>query len=120
MEDPAGAELHGRISNDANRIAVAIQQSGVDQGGQAIHHGQIGVGRGSLHQRLELAQAPQLIQSPSLTTIAKGHGLADPAQQTMHRWMHPGNRAVAVVDSLIAAHPPAQQIAQQQLLRQAH
>jgi hypothetical protein len=38
----------------------------------------------------------------------------------MHRRMHPGAGTGSMVDPLIAARPAAQQITQQQLLRQAH
>ena len=120
MGDATSAELNGRIGHGADQVAMAIEQGRFDQGGQPIHGGEIGISPRPFHQRLQLTEAPELIQSPGLTAIAKGGGLTDPTQEAMHRWMHPRHGSGAVIQALIAAHPPAQQIAQQQLLRQAH
>ena len=51
----------------------------------------------------------------NLRALLKGGGFAHPAQETMHRRMHPGQLARPVVETAITAHPPAQQITQQQL-----
>jgi hypothetical protein len=118
--DATSAELNGRIGHGADQLATAIEQDRFDQSGQAIHSGEIGVSTRPLHQRLQLAEAPELIQSPSLTAIAKGGGLTDPTQEAMHWWMHPRHGPSTVIQALITAHPPAQEVTQQQLLRQAH
>ena len=120
MKDATAAELHGRIRHTADHVAIAPQQGGADQGGQPVHGGLIGIGPSALHEQLLLGQTAQLIEAPGQAPIPKAGRPTDPTQEPVHRRVHPGLRAGAVVKTLIAAHAPAQQITEKKLLGKAH
>jgi hypothetical protein len=120
MNDAAAAELHGSIRHTTDHIAIAPQQGGANQGGQPVDGGLIGIGPSALHVQLLLGQSAQLIEAPGETPLSKAGRPTDPPQKPVHRRMHPGFGAGAVVQALIAAHAPAQQIAEKKLLGKAH
>ena len=116
MGNASRPQLHGGIGQGAEGLSRRPKELGLQKGGQPLQGDGIALGRLTLHKSLPLRQPPELIQTPHQTPLLKGGGFAHPAQEAMHRRMHPGQLARPVVETAITAHPPAQQITQQQLL----
>jgi hypothetical protein len=105
VADVTGAQVHRRIGDAAQGLAVAAEQHRLHQGGQAAESVRIGLRRLPTHECLSLAQPLELIEAPHRASLAEGGGAARPAEQPMHGRVHPGDRTGAVVEALIAAHP---------------
>ena len=112
MEDAATAELHGRIGDAAQHLALLPHQGGIDQSRQPFDRKQVGFGPLTLDKQLLLAETAQLVQTPGKALGAKAAWFADPAQQAMHRRMHPSHHADAVLMAFIATHLTPQQVAE--------
>jgi hypothetical protein len=111
VENPAGFELNRGIGHDADRFLLTIQQSRVDQGGQAIDRGLIRWGRIALHQSLQLSKPAQLIEPPHQAVWAKSRWLGDPSQNPMNRGMHPHRNPGTLVLSIGSVHATAEHVA---------
>ena len=113
--NPAGYRPDGE-----EQLPISAEQRGAHQGREPFEHSRFGFSGRPLDIELQFPQTPQLIQPPDQPAAGEGGRTADPAQQAMHRRMHPAADAAAMVEALIAANLPAQQIAQQQLLGKGH
>jgi len=112
VEDATAAQFNCGIGHVPQVLAVDSDEGRLEQGGQALEGGRIGVGRQPLDESLLLAETPQLIQAPHLAALTKGGGAAHPAQQAMDRGMHPAENPHSMVSALITAHAPGQQVTQ--------
>ena len=101
-------------------LLIGSEDHCIHQGGQAIHGWQIRRSGIPPHKQLQFRQPPQLIQPPGQPPIAQGGGLANPTEEPMHRGVHPSGHTGSMVKALITANPAAQDVAEQQLLRQGH
>ena len=116
VQDAPRAQLHGRISQVTEPLAIATDQGCLQQGRQAFDRLLVGGSAIAAHQGFRVTEATQLIETPGQTPRSEGGRSGDPTEQTMDRWMHPGQTAGTVVLSLITAHTPAQEITEQQLI----
>lgn len=120
MTDAATSQLNGGVSQPTERFTATGEEYGPQQGGQAFQRGEIGLGGFTLHQHLRFGEATQLIEAPDAAPRGQGGRSTGPAEQAVHRRMHPAELTAPMLHSPIASHPTGQEIAQQQLLRKRH
>jgi len=112
VEDATATQFDCGIRHMAQVLAISSDEGRIEQGGQALKGGGIGIGWDPLDKSLLLAEAPELIEAPHLAALAKGGRAAHPAEQAMDGGMHPAEEPSSMVGTLITTHVPGQQVTQ--------
>jgi hypothetical protein len=117
MTDLPARWQESQIGNDADPLSISVEKIGIHKGWQPIQGDLIGFCWSSLHKDLLIVESTTLIKTPNISACTQRRRATHPAEQTMHRWVHPRHDPWPMIKALITAHPVVQQIAQEELVR---